>query len=152
MSVLVCGRACLSGMFAAFRRGPRYSRFSGASKASVLSERQNTPELRANNLPAVASAPRDRSHRPPQTGSYVCRQSHPPSQQVIHLPAVTGTQKVPIRTLAWARVWLPAALASASACQMWGQWGTRAVLTRLFLMNSRAGGGGVPEGPQQHHH
>lgn len=89
---------------------------------------------------------------PPQTGSYVCRRSHPPSQQVIHLPAVIGTQKVSIRTLAWARVWLPAALTSASACQMWGQRGTRAVLTRLFLMNSRAEGGGVPEGPQQHHH
>lgn len=34
--------------------GLRYSRFSRASKASVLPERQNTSKLRANNLLAVA--------------------------------------------------------------------------------------------------
>lgn len=50
--------------------GPRYSRFSGASKASALSERQNTPKLRASNLPAVARG-LEAGHTALQTGGSI---------------------------------------------------------------------------------
>lgn len=66
MSVLVCGRVCLSGTVP---EGLRYSRFSGASKASALPERQNTQKLRANDVPAGGrQAPGDRSRRPRGSG------------------------------------------------------------------------------------
>lgn len=167
MSVLVCGRACLSGMFAAFRRGPDIHASAELQKHLCFQKDKTQP----SSEPIICRQSPVRletSHTAPQTSSSVCRRSHPPSQQVIHLPAVTGTQDLSIRTLAWARVWLPAALTSASACQMWGQRETRATLTRLFLMNSGAGGGvpggtsttppltfkitGTPQKRQQHHY
>lgn len=59
--------------------GLRLSRFSGASKASVLSERQNTPKLRVNNLPAVARR-LETGHTALQTGRSSAQSTgNPPS-------------------------------------------------------------------------